>query len=132
MQDIDICSDFFATANKKYGISILDLEAITNSISEEISVSQHSCVLSQNHPNPFNPETTISFSLNTENTEDTELIIYNIKGQKIRQYSIFNNQSSIIWDGTDENNQPVSSGIYFYKLEVDNQEIATKKCLLLK
>jgi len=80
-------------------------------------------------PNPFNPTTTISFNLTAENAE---IEIFNIKGQKIKQYSIFNNQSSIIWDGTDENNQPVSSGIYFYKLEVDNQEIATKKCLLLK
>ncbi len=95
-----------------------------------------------NYPNPFNPSTTISFGLNTENTslrqgypgqaENTELIIYNIKGQQIRKYSIFNNQSSIIWDGTDENNQLVSSGIYFYKLKVGNKEITTKKCLLLK
>jgi len=88
--------------------------------------------LNQNYPNPFNPSTTISFSLNTENAEDTELVIYNIKGQKIKQYSILNIQSSIVWDGTDENNHPVSSGIYFYKLIVDDKTIATKKCLLLK
>ncbi|MBC8416301.1 MAG: hypothetical protein H8E11_07725, partial [Candidatus Cloacimonetes bacterium] len=37
----------------------------------------------------------------TENTEKhTELVIYNIKGQEIRQFSIFNSQSSIVWDGT--------------------------------
>jgi len=95
-----------------------------------------------NYPNPFNPSTIISFSLNTENTslhnatawqaEDTELVIYNIKGQKIKQYSILNIQSSIVWDGTDENGKNVSTGIYFYKLKVDNKTIATKKCLLLK
>ncbi len=101
-----------------------------------------------NYPNPFNPSvagagrspaTTISFSLNTENTEDTEIVIYNLKGQKIRQYSIFNpskaghgNQSSITWDGTDENNQSVSSGIYFYKLKVNGEEKAVRKCILLK
>ncbi|NQV19395.1 MAG: hypothetical protein HQ534_12740, partial [Armatimonadetes bacterium] len=44
----------------------------------------------------------------------------------------FNNQSSIVWDGTDNNNQLVSSGIYFYKLEVNDKIIDTKKCLLLK
>ena len=102
-----------------------------------------------NYPNPFNPKTTISFSLNTENTslhnatawqaEDTELIIYNIKGQKIKQYSILNpsgagqvSQSSIVWDGTDENNRPVGSGVYFYKLKAGDKIIDTKKCLLLK
>ncbi len=96
-----------------------------------------------NFPNPFNPSTTISFSLNNENTENTELIIYNLKGQKIRKYSIFpeqsqapygagNNQSSIVWDGTDEDNQLVGSGIYFYKLEVNGKTEAVKKCLLLK
>ncbi len=86
----------------------------------------------QNYPNPFNPSTTISFSFTTENTESKELVIYNLKGQKIKQYSILNNQFSIAWDGTDLKNQPVSSGIYFYQLKVDGKPIAEKRCLLLK
>jgi len=81
-----------------------------------------------NYPNPFNPTTTIYFNLTTESME---LIIYNIKGQQIRQYSIFNNQSSVIWDGTDNNNQPVGSGIYFYKLKSGDFE-KTRKMILLK
>ncbi len=87
--------------------------------------------LLSNYPNPFNPITTIFFNLTAEDTEDAEILIYNIKGQKIRQYSIFNLQSSIIWDGTDENNQPVSSGIYFYQLKSGNYE-KTRKMLLMK
>ncbi|MCD4819443.1 MAG: peptidylprolyl isomerase [Candidatus Cloacimonetes bacterium] len=43
-----------------------------------------------NYPNPFNPSTTISFSLTSENTENTELTIYNLKGHNIRKYSILN------------------------------------------
>ncbi len=85
-----------------------------------------------NYPNPFNPTTTISFNLPTEITNDTELSIYNIKGQKIRQFSIFNNESSIVWDGKDSNSKQVSSGIYFYKLKVNNKTEAMRKCLLLK
>ncbi|HHE65097.1 MAG TPA: hypothetical protein ENL09_03640, partial [Bacteroidetes bacterium] len=41
-------------------------------------------------------------------------------------------QHSITWDGTDQNNQVVSSGVYFYQLEVAGKAVATKKCLLLK
>ncbi len=85
-----------------------------------------------NYPNPFNPITTISFELNMENIQDTEIGIYNLKGQRIRQYPISNGQSSVIWDGTDSNDQPVSSGIYFYKLIANGKTEAMNKCLLLK
>jgi subtilisin family serine protease len=83
-----------------------------------------------NYPNPFNPSTTISFNLNNEIIESTELVIYNLKGQKIRQFPILNNQSSIVWNGKDESNQAVSSGIYFYKLNVENSPV--RKMLLMK
>ncbi len=104
----------------------------------------------RNYPNPFNPSgagrspsTTISFSLNTENTENTELIIYNIKGQKIRTFENLESASpslffadghgySITWDGTDENNLSVGSGVYLYKLKLENQIVATKKMMLMK
>ncbi len=84
-----------------------------------------------NYPNPFNPMTTISFNLTTENTESTELAIYNLTGQKIRRYSIFNSQSSITWDGTDDSGKPVGSGIYFYKLKAGNFT-SVRKMLLMK
>lgn len=101
------------------------------SSTEEVIVNSD-IYLFQNYPNPFNPETKISFSLTTNLTENTELTIYNLKGQKIRKYSILNNQSSIIWNGIDGNNQPVSSGIYFYKLRVDGKNVAIRKMILLK
>jgi hypothetical protein len=92
--------------------------------------------LYQNYPNPFNPTTTISFNLTAEYAEDAEIVIYNIKGQKIRTFNchpeLVEGQSSIIWDGTDENNQPVGSGIYFYKLKAGNNFSETKRMLLLK
>ncbi|NQT65039.1 MAG: T9SS type A sorting domain-containing protein, partial [FCB group bacterium] len=88
--------------------------------------------LKGNYPNPFNPTTTISFTLTTQNTDRSELAIYNLKGQRIQQYSILNGQSSVTWNGTDSNNQPVSSGVYLYKLIVNGEAVATKKCLLLK
>ena len=87
-------------------------------------------ILHQNYPNPFNPETTISFEM-PFNIENSVIEIYNIKGEKIRQYSIFNNQSSIVWDGKDDMNKPVASGIYFYKMQAGKYS-STRKMLLMK
>ena len=84
-----------------------------------------------NYPNPFNPSTTISFNISRKDAKNAKLEIYNLRGQRVRQFSIFNSQSSIKWDGTDDNNKPVSSGIYFYKLKAgDFQKV--KKMILLR
>ncbi len=104
--------------------------------SQEIEIPHNSSLISHisNYPNPFNPSTTISFSLTTEITVSTEIIIYNLKGQKVKILPISPSPShtvSVIWDGTDDNNQPVSSGVYFYKLKAGDFE-KTKKCLLMK
>ncbi len=86
-----------------------------------------------NYPNPFNPETNIVFNLPEEG--EVQLDIYNIKGQKVKKLEIINVKlgiNEIVWDGKDENNKSVSSGIYMYQLKVDGKTIAGKKCLLLK
>ncbi|NQV17785.1 MAG: heparinase II/III family protein [Armatimonadetes bacterium] len=86
-----------------------------------------------NYPNPFNPETTISFSIPKESK--VEITMYNIKGQKVSTVLKDNMGKGIydtIWDGKDSNGKSVSSGVYFYKLNVDGKTYAIKKCLLLK
>lgn len=102
-------------------------------IIEPVQVSS----LSQNYPNPFNPTTTISFSLNTESIKDTKIIIYNIKGQRVKSYSIdqsslVEGKGSVVWNGNDSMNKSVSSGIYFYQLKIDNKPFSTRRMLLLK
>ncbi len=87
----------------------------------------------KNYPNPFNPSTTIEFSIN--NDSRIELSVYNIKGQKVK--TLANNEfergnHSIIWNGDDESNKFVSSGLYYYKLTVNGKTRAVNKCLLLK
>jgi len=94
-----------------------------------------------NYPNPFNPSTTISFTLNTDNIDDTKIEIYNLKGQKVKTLSVIMSPStqlrtglvegSATWNGTDDNNHPVSSGIYFDKLKTGDFE-QTKKMILMK
>ena len=86
-----------------------------------------------NYPNPFNPTTTISFE--TTNLHEIPLIeIYNLKGQKVKKLEIRNLElgiNNVVWNGTNDDNQPVSSGIYFYKfISGDYQQ--TRKMLLLK
>jgi len=88
--------------------------------------------LQQNFPNPFNPETNINYSLSE--ASHVKIEVYNIKGQKVKQLvngRLSAGQHSVVWDGTDKSNTPVSSGIYFYKIQTDFGE-DKKKCILLK
>ena len=85
-----------------------------------------------NFPNPFNPNTTISFNLSSIINEEITLEIYNTKGQIIKKYKINNGQDSIFWNGTNNLNQSVCSGIYIAKLQKNGKTVATHKLLLLK
>ena len=87
-----------------------------------------------NYPNPFNPETTISFSINTENTGTSTLVIYNVKGQSVKtliSMVLPVGEHSVLWNGTDDNGKSISSGIYFYKLKTADFE-KTRKMILVK
>ncbi len=91
-------------------------------------------VLSDNYPNPFNSQTTISFSLNSSGMEHSEISVYNINGQRVR--TLLKGISSpgqyqLVWDGKDDNDEAVSSGIYFYKL-ISGKAAAIKKMILVK
>lgn len=86
-----------------------------------------------NYPNPFNPSTTIEFFI--KNDSKVELSVYNIKGQKIKtliQKNFNKGTHSIVWNGNDNSGKLVSSGIYYYKLNVNGKTEAVRKCLLLK
>lgn len=90
-------------------------------------------ILVGNYPNPFNPTTTISFSIPNENK--VELSVYNIKGQKVK--TLVNNEldkgiHSVVWYGDDEAGKSVSSGVYFYKLNVNGTSNQIRKCILMK
>jgi hypothetical protein len=96
-------------------------------------ISTYDPIMINNYPNPFNPSTTISFSLNAD--ADINLTIYNTKGQKIKtladnKFDVGNH--SIIWIGNNDADQPVSSGIYLYKLNIDGKTVAINRCLLMK
>ncbi len=88
--------------------------------------------LDGNYPNPFNPTTNIAFSL--AKAGKAKLSIYNLKGQLVK--SLVNGQlaegrHTVVWNGLDENNRSVASGMYFYRLESGSYR-AVKKMLLMK
>lgn len=83
------------------------------------------------YPNPFNPITTLSFNLPKE-FKNGFLIIYNIKGQKVRKFNINKDTKKITWDGTDQNIKELSSGIYFATIYAQDRILAVKKITLIK
>lgn len=84
------------------------------------------------YPNPFNPVTTIKLSL--QKAGDVILGIYNIRGQRVFNLAetfLDKGEHYYNWDGKDDANNPVTSGVYLVKLE-HNDEIAVTKTTLMK
>jgi hypothetical protein len=125
----------------EYGIEVFDglFTQIAIPMIEIVDVGDYEITKSEflisnlsNFPNPFNPSTTISFNL--KNSSNVKLIVYNVKGQKVKQLvsdQLLAGQHSIEWNGKDNNNKSVASGIYFYKISAGKSS-AMKKMLLLK
>jgi hypothetical protein len=89
--------------------------------------------LYQNSPNPFNPTTVIRYDVPDEGTQ-ISLRIYDVTGRLIRTLvdgSVPPGQQSVTWDGVDGHGNQVSTGIYFYRLQVGGTTL-TKKMVLLK
>jgi len=102
-------------------------------VEEEFMKKPNNTILLENYPNPFNPSTTICFSV-AQTFSFVTLEIYNIKGQKVKilvSDQLSEGQHSVVWDGKDDNGKLVSSGIYFYKMKTYNHE-QTKKMILIK
>lgn len=89
-------------------------------------------MLGKNYPNPFNPETNISFSVKEESY--VSLKVYNMRGQLVKTLISKNLQEGVhftFWNGKDNSNKTVSSGIYFYKMDSKNYS-STRKMILMK
>lgn len=100
--------------------------------SNEPVTPQYVTAINANYPNPFNPSTVISFSL--AKTGPALIKIYNLKGQVVKTLYkgvMEAGQHKIFWNGLDNNNCPVSSGVYFCRLET-GKIVHTRKMTLLK
>ena len=110
---------YYSYRNNSYKILVLNESDILENPQgvENISGVPTDFKLYQNHPNPFNPETTIRFSLPKKN--QVELTIYNILGQKIRNLIYHNypaGEHIVKWDGRDDYGNIINSAIYIYKI----------------
>lgn len=110
--------------------SILNFLTKDDSMIEETASSNRAFTI-HNYPNPFNPSTTISFSIPFD--MPCRLDIFNVRGQKVK--TVLNEtrragSHSIIWNGTDENGSSVSSGVYYYKLSTPDQSHVSKMLLM--
>ena len=124
-----------------YRISTVDANGNESDYSAEVSAAVVSVVegmlvpgqysLRQNYPNPFNPSTTIRFDL--PEASRVQLIIYDAMGREVRTL-LWGEQSagyqSVNWDGADDRGQPVSSGIYLYRLQAESYSETMKMVLL--
>jgi len=105
----------------------------TVDIDEDELITQHSALKISNYPNPFNPTTTIYFTT-TKSTENTKIEIFNIKGQKVKE--LLNEvlpagEHSVVWNGKDDSERSVASGVYFTRLSA-NGKIFTIKMMMIK
>ncbi len=100
-----------------------------------VSIEENIISANQNYlecyPNPFNPEITISLNIGKDITNSC-INIYNLKGQRVKQYKDIQKSDSIIWSGINESGANVSSGVYFVTLNSNNKTLAFKKITIIK
>lgn len=126
---------FADDATTGWGWAIDDVRA-NNLVSglEKQAHNVNSFALLGNYPNPFNPSTTILFTLKEQGPVTLE--VFNAVGQKVK--TLYQNQvlkagqvHKVVWDGTNDRNTRVGSGMYVYRLRA-GKRVALKKMLLLK
>jgi hypothetical protein len=107
-------------------------DLIVLSTSPHRNVTPQSFVLNQNYPNPFNHQTVIEFNLNTRSR--VVLQIYNVLGQMVK--TLLDDVKTpgshrISWDGNNSTGEFLSSGVYIFRLQV-NEKRQSRKMILLK
>jgi len=99
----------------------------------EESYNNPVCILNPNYPNPFNPETSISFDI-TRSGAHVTVEVFDLLGRKI--VTLFNENvragtHTVVWDGTGRNGSSLPSGVYLYRVTAENT-VRTGKMLMVR
>ncbi len=130
---------FFTRSDDDYDEGILwvsaaiidSLKAVVTDVKEDGIGINKSFKLNQNYPNPFNPSTTIGYQISE--SSNVKIKIYDTLGQEVKTLVdsfLSAGRHSISWNATDNSNNPVSSGIYFYRIETQNSIMGRKMVLV--
>jgi hypothetical protein len=117
------------------GGTILRALTATAAVGEEtatIAGTARVPILHANVPNPFNPRTTIRYTLPADGR--MTLVVYDALGRSVRQLvsgHLPAGEHVAVWDGTDSSGRPARSGVYFYSLDADGTR-STRKMTLLR
>ena len=108
------------------------VDSTDDGVSNDNDVTPVLTQLDGNYPNPFNPETTISYSM--KEAGDVRIDIYNLKGQRVK--TVVNEFAGVgahqvVWNGQDDSNNSCASGLYFYKMK-SGRYSKTNKMILMK
>lgn len=110
----------------------IDIDLSGTNVKDNVATVRPLSMLGQNYPNPFNPTTNIKF--NIPSASNVNLSVYNVKGQLVKTLvagSLTAGEHTVTWNGVDNNNNSVASGVYFYRLEANGQS-EMRKMLLMK
>ena len=124
--------DHIAAISNGNSIHMYDLRYVLTDYTPVDDVLPTDFYLSQNYPNPFNPSTTIEYTLPTRGR--VNLSIYNILGQQVTTLvdeEKSAGQYSVEWHGRTSDGRQAASGIYLYRLIIDDYS-ESKKMILLK
>jgi hypothetical protein len=133
----EVYSTFFYPEKNKMvqvagsGIWVYDIE-YTVSETDQVVVRTERSELMNIYPNPFNPESTIMFSI--QNVGNVIINVYNLRGQRVK--ALVNGykqdgEHSIVWNGRDDNGRELGSGIYFIRM-VAGEDVSVRRVVLLR
>ncbi len=124
------CDEMLSTQYPDFG-DLGDEEISQNEYMDSPAVAETNS-LRQNSPNPFNSRTLISYNLPSDSR--VTLTVYNTMGQKVKtlvdEYQTAG-ERQVIWDGGNESNDKVASGVYFYRLTAEGLT-ASKRMVYLR
>lgn len=127
--------DYFREADGWYldDIQVLTFDETPSVAAGEGKHVAESVTLHQNYPNPFNQRTVFRYTLPRESY--VTLIVYDLTGRVVRTLvdgRMAAGETVIHWNPVDQTGQPVSSGVYLYRLTVNREQSFTRKLLLLR